>query len=262
MIVFHTTREVKATIVIVHGAGEHHERYYWLIHQLNENGFHVVTGDLPGQGRTTGRRGHVQSFTEYLDTVERWLNEANSYNQPILLFGHSMGGLIVIRTLIERAPAIKAVILSSPCLGLVNNLDPFTEWMTKWFNFIIPWARFPSNLEPGSGTRNEAMKARDKHDRLYNRKVSIRWYRELRKAMGLAHKETSRFPDVPLLLLQAGDDRIVNKEAVKEWFKHVQVQIKDYKEWEALFHEVFNEPEREEVLNYTLRFIWQQLQNV
>lgn len=259
MNVYKTSGELKATLVIVHGAGEHHGRYRWLIEQLNQNGFHVVTGDLPGQGRTIGRRGHVRSFTEYIDTVETWLHEANTYKKPVFLLGHSMGGLIVIRTLMKQSPPLKAVILSSPCLGLVNNLPSLIESLTKLLNYIIPRARFPSNLEPGSGTRNEAIKARDRRDPLYNRNVSIRWYRELRKAMGLAHSAVDHFPDVPLIALQGGDDRIVNKEDVKRWFERVPSKEKEYKEWDGLFHEVFNEPEREDVLDHTLQFIRRQL---
>ncbi|PWA08263.1 phospholipase [Pueribacillus theae] len=257
---FRALREAEGTIVIVHGAGEHSGRYEWLIRKWNESGFHVVTGDLPGQGESPGRRGHIQSFQDYVHTVEKWVKEASSYEVPVFLFGHSMGGLVVIRTMLERELPIKAVILSSPCLGLVNYPKKPVEVLSKLLNVTFPKIRFDSNIEPGVGTRNEEMKAKDETDPLYNRKVSVRWYRELRKAMANSHEQAGKFPNVPLLLLQGGDDRIVDIKKVKSWFNQLQINEKIYKEWDGLFHEVFNEPERRAVFDYTLQFVRLQLQ--
>lgn len=94
--------EPRGVVVMVHGAGEHHGRYEWLAKKWNEHGFDVIMGDLPGQGKTRGRRGHIQSFQQYLDAVEEWLDATREKRLPILLLGHSMGGLISIRTVMER----------------------------------------------------------------------------------------------------------------------------------------------------------------
>ena len=247
-------KNAKAVIVIVHGAGEHYGRYRWLVEQWNGNGYHVIIGDLPGQGKTNGKRGHIDSFDEYINTVEQWLNEAFTFQLPVLLFGHSMGGLIVIRTMMEKTLPVNAVILSSPCLGLVHNPPIVLEQLSKLLNKIKPTMLVPSNVRPGTGTRNEEIKLRDRDDSLYVRKVSIRWYRELRKAMDIAHRQTERYPDKPLLVMQAGDDRIVNKIDVKSWFQHLPISHKTYKEWEGLYHEVLNEPERDDVFRYALQF--------
>src|SRR5690625_4840620 len=110
--------EPRGVIVIVHGAGEHHGRYKWLAEKWNEHGFEVIMGDLPGQGKSRGKRGHIQSFSQYIDVVGEWIEAARKRNLPILLLGHSMGGLIIIRLLMERAIVVHGVILSSPCLGL------------------------------------------------------------------------------------------------------------------------------------------------
>src|SRR5690625_2767317 len=68
--------EPRGVVVMVHGAGEHHARYGWLCENWNKHGFEVIMGDLPGQGKSQGKRGHIQSFNQYIDAVEEWLNEA------------------------------------------------------------------------------------------------------------------------------------------------------------------------------------------
>ncbi len=247
-----------ATVVIVHGAGEHHGRYDWLTKQWNRNGYHVVLGDLPGQGKTAGLRGYIRSFEDYIYTIESWVEQAKAFELPIVLLGHSMGGLAAIRTIKERTLPICAVVLSSPCLGLVKEPPKALDRLTSLLNIVCPRLRLETNVEAGIGTRNEQIKARDAVDPLYNRKVSVRWYYELRKAMELA-QEDRELPNIPFLVLQGGDDRIVNKHDVKAWFERLDVQSKEYKEWAHLYHEVFNEPERNEVFDYTLQYVQQQI---
>lgn len=255
MDVMKTAAQAKAVVVIVHGAGEHSGRYEWLIRKWNEHGYHVVIGDLPGQGKTTGVRGYIRSFADYIETVMRWFEEAKRFQLPIVLLGHSMGGLVIIRTLMMKKLPVYKVILSSPCLGLAQYPPNWLESISKLLNIVWPKLRVSANHPPGIGTRNEEIKAKDALDPLYNRKISIRWYRELREAMALAHEQTDEFPNVPLLILQGGDDRIVNKQDVKQWYDRLQIDTKLYKEWQGLYHEVFNEPEREEVFSYALQFV-------
>ena len=93
--------EAKAVIVIVHGAMEYHGRYEAVAEMWNHIGYHVVMGDLPSHGTTSRNRGHIDSFDEYIEEVKLWVKEARKYRLPIFLFGHSMGGLIVIRMMQE-----------------------------------------------------------------------------------------------------------------------------------------------------------------
>ena len=253
--------EVKGVFVIVHGAGEYHVRYQWVREQLNKLGYHVIIGDLSGQGLTEGPRGHVNSFSDYTTTVKKWLIEAKKYELPIYMLSHSMGGLITIQLLTmlhksgEEHLLPDAVVLSSPCLGLVNKQSPFKEILSYGLNYLTPGLRFQSNVPRGAGTRDEVMRARDLQDSRLIRRVSVRWYRELQAAMKRAMKSANQFPTLPLLVMQAGDDRIVDKECVKEWFQALSFTDRHYKEYEGLYHEVLNEPEREKVLEDLISFV-------
>jgi len=246
----------KGVVVMVHGAAEHHRRYLWLVNKWNSIGINVIMGDLPGHGNTSRKkRGHIRSFEEYLDSVNSWLEVALEYKVPIFLFGHSMGGLAVIRLLQERQIPIDAVILSSPCLALVDKPSIFVDVLTRGLNYVIPSLKVSNNLSVSKATRNVEIQKHDEHDPLYVTKISVRWYRELANAMKLAFLNIDQLPNVPVLLLQGGDDKIVDKHYVSKWFNMINVSEKTYKEWDNLYHEVFNDPEREEVFQYTRRFV-------
>lgn len=252
--------QARGVIVLVHGAMEHHRRYGWLIEMWRVNHFHIVTGDLPGQGLTTrSHRGHIDSFNEYIIEVESWIEEAEKYELPVFLLGHSMGGLTVIRLLQERNIKPSGVILSSPCLGLVEYPSLTMNALSVGLNWIAPEIKVKSTLNIDMATRNEDVKDRALNDSLFVTKVSVRWYRELLKAMKAAFTHISTFPDVPLLVMQGGDDKIVDKAEVVEWFNQLSVTEKIYKEWPNCFHEIFNEPERELVFEYAKNFIHNEL---
>lgn len=249
----------RAVLVIVHGAFEHQGRYKWLTEMWRSDDINVILGDLPGQGTSTRQRGHIDSFDEYIETIATWVKEAETYELPLFILGHSMGGLAVIRTLQEKQLPVTAAILSSPCLGLVEPPPKHLEWLSKALNVFIPTFRLASHMEPNIATRNKEVMELDENDSLYVTKVSIRWYRELIKAMQLAYRNIDKVPDIPILIMQAGDDKIVDKVIVKEWFDKLKVSEKLYKEWPELYHEIFNEPERNQVYEFAKGFVEMQL---
>ena len=84
----------------------------------------------------------------------------------------------------------------------------------------------------------------------------------LAAAMKLAFEKIDEIQDVPMLVMQGGDDKIVNKNTVKEWFNDVPLSEKRFKEWPKCYHEIFNEPEREEVFEYAKDFVSSQLKSI
>ena len=245
----------KGVIVMIHGAFEHHGRYGWLIEMWRNSGYHVVMGDLPGQGTTSrSKRGHIDRFDEYILAVKEWIQAAYQFDLPVFLFGHSLGGLISIRFLQEERVKLAGVILSSPCLGLVYTPPKILDFLSYGLNSLLPSVKFETGLTIDMATRNEEVREMDLNDTLYVTKVSVRWYRELIQAMKLAFTNISKLPDIPILVMQAGDDKIVDKSEVKKWFQQLSLSEMHFKEWTKLYHEIFNEPEREEVFAYTKSF--------
>ncbi len=255
--------EAKAVIVMVHGAMEHHRRYGWLIEMWRLSGFHVIMGDLPGQGMTTrSRRGHIDSFDEYIFEVKDWIQAAYQFNLPVFLIGHSMGGLISIRLLQEEKLNLAGVVLSSPCLGLVNPPPKMTNLFSSVLNVVAPSFKVNSGLTIDMATRNDEVREADMNDTLYITKVSVRWYHELIQAIQFAFENNDKIQDLPFLVMQGGEDKIVNKHTVREWFNDVPLSEKRFKEWPKCYHEIFNEPEREEVFEYAKDFFNSQLKAI
>ncbi|QPC47298.1 alpha/beta hydrolase [Mangrovibacillus cuniculi] len=250
----------KGVVVIVHGAMEHHGRYSWLIEMWRSSGYHVVMGDLPGQGaKSRSDRGHIDSFQQYLDEVEQWLQAAYQFEVPVFLLGHSMGGLVTIRLLQTSKLNVAGVILSSPCLGLIQQPPNFLKLMAKGLNVLSPTLKFKTGLTLDMATRNQIVKELEANDSLYITKVSVRWYQELVKTIGIAFEQIQETQDIPIFLMQAGDDQVVNKDLVKEWFYQLRGSDLHFKEWPNLYHEIFNEPEREDVFMYAEQFVRTQL---
>lgn len=247
----------KGVIVIVHGSGEHHGRYKWLREKCRNSGFHVVMGDLPGYGAKAELNGHVDSFDEYIEAVHEWVDTAEIYRLPVFLVGHSLGGLAVIRALTEKKLPVTAAILSSPCLGLYKPPPKPLKVFSKVVNLISPRLRVRLKKDGRNpfATRNKDRLLKDAKDKLLGTHVSIRWYNELEKAVQAARATISKFPDIPLLVMQAGEDRIVDKNDVFQWFQRLKLTAKEYKEWRGLFHEIFNEPERNEVFAYFINYV-------
>ncbi|MFQ3544713.1 lysophospholipase [Halobacillus rhizosphaerae] len=246
------------TIIIVHGAFEHAGRYHELAKRFHEDGFNVIYGDLPGQGDTPGLKGHIKRFDSYIQTIKGWIFEADD-QVPLFLLGHSMGGTAVIRAMEELKPSVSGVILSSPAAGIMNGPSKPMEVISHILNAIWPSLRVKSPLNPHLVTRNETVSTRDQEDAFILDRVSVRWYREFRKAIQESFDYIDQFPDVPLLVMQAGEDYIVDQSKTLEWFHKTAVKEKTYKEWEGFYHELFNEPDSEIVYQYTLQFLQQQL---
>jgi lysophospholipase len=255
--------EAKAVIVMVHGAMEHHRRYGWLIEMWRLAGFHIIMGDLPGQGMTTrSNRGHIDSFDEYIHEVKDWIQAAYQFDLPVFLLGHSMGGLISIRLMQLESLNLSGVILSSPCLGLIKKPSKPMNLISHVLNIVSPAIRVDSGLTVEMATRNDDVREADLNDTLYVTKVSVRWYRELITAMKLAFEDLEKTQNIPMLVMQGGEDLIVNKKTVNEWFNLVPLSEKRFKEWPKCYHEIFNEPEREDIFEYAKDFVISQLKTI
>ncbi|WP_431804447.1 lysophospholipase [Halobacillus andaensis] len=247
-----------ATIIVVHGAFEHSGRYTYLVEKLQKDGFHVVIHDLPGQGKSEGLKGHIRSFDDYLHKVKEWVKAADP-DLPVFLLGHSMGGLIVVRTLQKLGVTVDGVILSSPAFGILNGASKPMAALSRLLNFMWPSFRVNSTLQPESITTNPQVIKRDHNDPLIIDKVSVRWYNEFQRSIKKAFKNVDNFPDVPLLVMQSGDDLVVDRLKTYQWFHEVKTNEKNYKEWPGFYHELFNEAEWQLPYMYLYNFVQQQM---
>lgn len=257
----HVQRERPLTVVLVHGAGEHSGRYQHVIEALTGRGISVVTGDLPGHGRSGGLSGHVDTFNEYLDAVGEWMRAAEAISGAegdVAIVGHSMGGLVTVRYLEERArnhPQLIGSVLSSPCLKLIFDVPGWKKGLSGVLNSIAPRLRMASNIAGADVSRHPEIVQQYETDPLMGRKVSVRWFQELSSAMEAAMAQADAIP-VPLLVMQAGQDRVVDSAGAPVFYNRLPAHdLHKFIPFHNLYHELFNEPEREEVLAATLEWL-------
>lgn len=244
----------QAVLILMHGLGEYSERYDWAAEEFRRSGYAVFSGDLPGHGESTGRRGHIQRFDDFLDVVDEQCQRAEQKypGVPIVLFGHSMGGLIVIRYLQTRyrpgsVPKLHAVLLSSPSLQTTVQVSPALMRVVRTMSRVSPTLLQSTRIQPEDVCRSAEIREVYARDQRILHKVTVRFLDEFFRAMDAAVAAPVSV-EVPVLLCQAGSDRLVSAEVNKRFMERLNAPQKRYKVYPTCYHELLNEPERETVL--------------
>ncbi len=253
--------EPKATIVLVHGTAEHSGRYEHVARFLNEHGYSVRAGDLPGWGRSPGKRGHVERFEEYTDAVGHWVTQVwqRTPDRPIYVMGHSLGGLVAIRFVqtYQHPDRLAGLILSSPCVKLKLEVPLWKASLAEFLDRLWPTLRMGNEIAPHQVTRDEEMRERYISDPLNYKKVSVRWFQQLRRAMELAWQDADRLT-LPVLAMQAGADCLIDPQGVEAFVGRTPARDKTFVPFSGLYHEILNEPERDAVLQTLVTWLEDQ----
>lgn len=233
--------DVARTLLVVHGASEHGQRYDHVARAMVAREWNVIVGDLRGQGLSGGETMHVTDFKQYVDDIEVIRRHFQLRPNRTAILGHSMGGLISIRAL-QTSPGIaSALVLSSPLLALDLAIPPLMLAMGRLASYVAPRARFSSRRGGrGLGTRNLIVRARRDNDPLYRDSVTAGWFFAMKSATRDAFAEADKLT-VPLLLLQAGEDQIVDGSVAKPWLASAGSKDKTYRLFPEHFHELLNE---------------------
>jgi len=253
-------------IVIIHGLAEHGGRYRETAEYFAGNGWAVFAGDLRGHGQSPDAPGagrvHVNRFTDYFLDVSALIDLAREHHPqlPLFLLGHSMGGLITLSFVLQNPEGLAGAVISSPALGTHPDFQPpvLLRLLVGALDRLAPRLRFPSDLDTQAISRDPEVVRAYLEDPMVSRKVSARWYAELMRAMGRAHANAGSLT-VPVLLMQSGADRLVDPEAPGRWALSAPAGQVELVEWDGLYHEMFNEPEKPEVRLRTLSWLQQQL---
>ncbi|RME51356.1 MAG: alpha/beta hydrolase [Caldilineae bacterium] len=239
----------RATLAIVHGLGEHSGRYDHTARYFAERGYAVFAVDLRGHGQSEGRRGHINRFDDYLTDVTTLLDHARRQtpDRPLFLLGHSMGGLIVLVYALKHPDGLTAVVASGPGLRARVHVPAWKTTLANLMASVAPTLAMSNGLDPADISRDRAVVDAYIADPLVHDRVTARWYTEFTAAGDWAMANASRFP-LPLLIVQGGSDPIVDPAGAKAFFDRVARSDKRHIEYTTLYHEVFNEPEKLDVL--------------
>lgn len=247
-------RPVDRTLLIVHGACEHGGRYEHVIREAVSRGWQVVLGDLRGHGRSGGPRTHVRSFHQYIDDLETVRAHFALDPCRTALLGHSMGGLIACRYLQTFPERVSAAVLSSPLFGINVPVPRATVALGRVLVPVVPRCRFRSRVDPADTTRNEAVVEQRLGDPFIQRSVTAGWYFAMQDALARGHAEASRIR-LPVLLLQAGRDRVVDPQAAEAWLNAVASADRTFRMFPEHFHELLNEPDWQQTMGEMLDWL-------
>ena len=248
----------KAIVCMVHGHGEHIERYEHLALALNNANYTFVGFDHRGHGQSAGTRGHIPSYDTLLDDIDVFLAEIeNDYpNVPRILYGHSMGGNLVLNYALRRKPDIVGIISTSPWLRLAFEPPAIQVFMGKMMNKIYPAFIMSSGLETSSLSRNQDVVRAYEEDPLVHDKISARLFVGMYES-GLWALEHAEGFSLPLLLMHGSADEITSAEASREFAEKAGENV-TLKIWDGLYHETHNEPEQGDVFKKIIDWLNKQ----
>lgn len=243
----------RASLLIVHGIGEHSGRYEHVGAFLAERGVDTLAYDQRGFGQSGGRRAFVKSFDQYLDDLEVLLTERRALGVPVIVLGHSLGGLIVTTYLVSDRPQPDLAVISAPALEA--EVPAWQKAVAPVLGRLLPKQHIPSKIESELLSRDVAVQQAYVDDPLVIAGATAGLGNELFTTMKSTAASLDRIR-VPVYVLHGAEDRLVPPSASEALGRLPGVTRKV---WDGLRHECMNEPEQADVLGAIVEWIDQQL---
>lgn len=248
----------KASLLLIHGLGEYSGRYTHVVNAFNAAGVNVYTFDLRGHGYSHGERAFITDLDEYQEDVEGVYSRIPK-DLPCFILGHSMGGLIAVHFLLSsKQNNVQGVILSGAALEVGADISPLTQKIVRLLAKISPKIK-TVKLDPKKISRDPATVKAYQTDPLI--------YRDGGKT-GLAvalldgiQQQQAKFKlfTYPVLVMHGQNDQITNPDGSKKLYEEAASTDKTLKIWDGAFHEIFNEINKSEVIDYTVSWLDQRV---
>ncbi len=232
----------RAALQVVHGLGDHAARYDDFAVRAAERGLSTWGMDLRGHGRSAGPRVYAEDFTTLVADVlafRNFVRRALPDDTPLLLFGHSMGGLLALRTLQLNARAFPGAIVSSPWLSEPRPPAPWKESLGRVLSFVAPATRLPNGIRAADISHDPAVVRNYENDPLVQHSITPALYFAARRAQEEVRADPGAIR-IPLLFLLAGADRVVSTPASDTFARRVG-ELAEIASFPGLYHEVWNE---------------------
>lgn len=239
----------RASVLIVHGLGEHSGRYEHVAAFLVDRGYAVAAFDLRGHGASGGPRVDLDSFSQYLDDLEQMVGEVA---EPLIIYGQSMGGLIATSYAVSTRRQPDAYVLSAPALRAAT--PALLRLTAKGLTRVAPKLHLPTGIKGEQLSRDPAVGAAYFADPLVNTKATARFgsivFAEMDRIAPL-------LPDItrPTLVIHGAQDELVPPAASAPLAGVAGVERKLFP---GLRHETHNEPEQDEVLDFVADWLDRQ----
>lgn len=245
-------------LCLVHGFGEHSGRYHHVARAFNEAGVAVIAFDQRGHGRSAGKRGFTPSYDQSLVDIGTFIAEAQKRlgGVPTFLYGHSMGGNMVLNYTLRHKPKLQGVISTSPWLRLTT--PPPTAVVTAARLISTVWRTFTitNKFEDNLLSNDPEVDVQYKGDPLVHGQMSGKLFFGVNLAGEWAIEHAAEFP-LPLLLVHGEADPITSFAASLDFVGRAPTATTTFQAWPHLLHETHNEtsPQKEEVITYNVAWV-------
>lgn len=242
-------------LVVLHGQGEHSGRYIHWPHFLRDTVGSIYAIDHRGHGQSTGIRGHIDHFDVYAsdacDAIRRYASYLRQQygRAEVHLAAHSMGGLIALRALLnDPGLPVESVTLSAPMVELGFKVPKAKVMAGRMMLSLLPFLPLPGEPLADLVSRDPEVVKHYKGDSLNHGLASSGFYFSYLEAKDDMLQRAGELKK-PLLLLLPDSDRVINPKATERFFKKIGSKDKKLIHFPSGFHEVFNEPEKEQAFS-------------
>ena len=239
----------RGMVFLCHGLGEHSGRYKHLINMLRDRQVSFFALDHKGHGKSGGKRGHTERFTDYCQDIHQYINtliRPEFPDLPLILLGHSMGGVIAALHVLMFPDDVDALVLSSPAFEPTIPISPVQRLAAKMLVRFMPRLSQASKLNPEDLSSDDETVTAYLKDPLVHNRITIQWFIEFSRATSQC---LERGPEItmPLLIFQGANDVIVSADGSRRFYDQVASLDKRIKMFNGLRHEAMNEsPEKRE----------------
>ena len=240
---------VKAVILIVHGIGEHCGRYMNVVNHFVPLGCAIYGLDHIGHGKSGGEQEIVKKFDDFTDTLRIFYEMIAAWQsgKPIFILGHSMGGAITSYYLIDHQDDFNGAIISAPAVKIGEGISSFTIFMSKILSAIAPKMGVLA-LDASAISRDpEVVEAYINDPLVFHGKTPARLGTEVLSAMMRITEEADKM-SLPMIIVQGSDDLLVDPSGAQMLYDKTSSTDKTINIYDGMYHEVFNEPDRDRVL--------------
>jgi alpha-beta hydrolase superfamily lysophospholipase len=246
----------RAVVILSHGFGEHARRYDHVAERFGRDGFLTYALDHRGHGRSGGKRVLVKNISEFTGDFDTLVGIATQEHPgvPRIVLGHSMGGGIVFAYGVEHPDNYDLMVLSGPAVAAQTAVSPLLAWLAKTIGAIAPGMPL-QQLEAGAVSRDPAVVDAYNTDPLvYHGKVPGGIARVL-MLVGKTMPQRAASLAAPLLVVHGSEDLLIPEIGSHQLVDAVGSSDVELKVYPGLYHEVFNEPEQEQVLDDVVSWI-------
>jgi alpha-beta hydrolase superfamily lysophospholipase len=250
-----TPEHPKAIVCLIHGHGEHVNRYNHVGEAYAQAGYAVQGFDLRGHGRSSGPRGHTPSYEALMNDISDFITDAKKRypGLPLFLHGHSMGGNQVMNYTLRYPNGLRGIIVTSPWLKLVSKPGPVLALLVKILNVVYPAYNQASGLDQRTISRDPAEVQAYATDPLVHDRISARLYTVMEtNAQGAI--ENAATLKIPMLLIHGSADGLSSAEGSKEFAQRAGNMV-TLSIWDGLYHETHNEPEKADVIRTMIDWV-------